>query len=73
MFIFTSVVLDGPVGVKFACAKVTKLLFYASVINFVDEKTRPSTFSILGKLDGLFFPKISFINVLHIWIGWNRS
>ena len=42
-FIFASVVLDGSVGVKFACAEVTKLLFNAPVINFADEKTRPAT------------------------------
>jgi len=33
---FASVVLDGPVGVKFAQAEVTKPWFNASAINFVD-------------------------------------
>ena len=36
-FIFVSVVLDGPVGVKFVWAEVTKLWFNACAINFVDE------------------------------------
>jgi len=63
VLIFAPVVLDGPVRVKFACAEVTKLLFNASVINFVNEKTRPSTFSLWGKVDGLFLPKISLVRV----------
>jgi len=36
-FIFVSVVLDGPVEVKFVWAEVTKLWFNASAINFVGE------------------------------------
>ena len=36
-FIFASVVLDEPVGLKFASAEVTKLWLNASAINFVDE------------------------------------
>jgi len=36
-FIFESVVLGGPEGVRFDWAEVTKLWFNASAINFVDE------------------------------------
>jgi len=41
-----TVVLDGPIGVKFAWSEVTKLLFDSSALQFEDEQTRPSTFNL---------------------------
>ena len=55
-FISASVVLDESVGENLACAEMTKLLYNASVNNYVHGKTRPSTFSLWGKLGGLLLP-----------------
>ena len=43
---FASAILDCSIGVKVACAEVTKLLLTASQINLVDEQTRQPTPSV---------------------------